>query len=85
MNNGFFSVVDVVEVLADTKRGRKYRSDLKGKLAQEGSEVSEKIGQLKLLASDGKMRETDVTDVETFVSISKQNFSTNYGHCFVIY
>gem|GEM_PF-6810493 len=40
--------------------------------------MSEKIGQLKLLASDGKMRETDVTDVETFVSISKQNFSTNY-------
>ncbi len=43
----YFSVVDVIEVLAGTDRGRKYWSDLKAKLKKEGSELSEKIGQLK--------------------------------------
>ena len=60
----FFSVVDVVGVLAQNDRPRKYWDDLKRKLKQEGSEVSEKIGQLKLQAEDGKMRETDVVDTE---------------------
>jgi hypothetical protein len=42
---------------------RKYWSDLKKKISDEGySEVSEKIGQLKLIASDGKMRRTDCSD-----------------------
>ena len=60
----FFSVVDVIQVLTDTDRPRKYWSDLKHKLESEGSEVSEKIGQLKLPAPDGKMRLTDVADTE---------------------
>ena len=60
----FFSVVDVIKVLTDTDRPRKYWSDLKHKLESEGSEVSEKIGQLKLPAPDGKMRLTDVADTE---------------------
>ena len=42
----FFSVVDVIQVLTETDRPRKYWSDLKHKLETEGSEVSEKIGQL---------------------------------------
>lgn len=50
----YFSVIDVVEVLTDTDRPRKYWNDLKKKLQKEGSELSEKIGQLKLLAADGK-------------------------------
>lgn len=58
----YFSIVDVVEVLTGTDRPRKYWSDLKKKLGQEGSELSEKIGQLKMPASDGKMRITDVAD-----------------------
>lgn len=61
----YFSVVDVVSVLTDSDRPRKYWSDLKSKLAEEGSEVSEKIGQLSLLAEDNKMRATDVADLET--------------------
>ena len=43
----YFSIVDVVEVLTDTDRPRKYWNDLKKKLKLEGSELSEKIGQLK--------------------------------------
>ncbi len=49
----YFSVVDVVEVLSDSSQPRKYWNDLKRKLKQEGSELSEKIGQLKLVAQDG--------------------------------
>lgn len=60
----YFSVVDVIEVLTDSDRPRKYWSDLKSKLAKEGSELSEKIGQLKMAAEDGKMRLTDVADTE---------------------
>lgn len=49
----YFSIIDVIEVLTDTDRPRKYWSDLKTKLKKEGSELSEKIGQLKLIADDG--------------------------------
>jgi hypothetical protein len=60
----YFSIIDVLQVLIENDRPRKYWSDLKSKLLKEGSEVSEKIGQLKLLAEDGKMRITDVADTE---------------------
>ncbi len=60
----YFSVVDTIEVLTDTDRPRKYWSDLKSKLKKEGSQLSEKIGQLKMLSSDGKFYKTDVADTE---------------------
>jgi len=60
----YFSIVDVIEVLTETERPRKYWSDLKAKLKKEGSELSEKIGQLKMLSSDGKMYKTDVADTQ---------------------
>lgn len=60
----YFSIIDVIEVLTDTDRPRKYWSDLKTKLKKEGSELSERIGQLKLMANDGKLRMTDVADTE---------------------
>lgn len=60
----YFSIVDVIEILTNTDRPRKYWSDLKVKLKKEGSELSEKIGQLKMAAEDGKMRLTDVADTE---------------------
>jgi hypothetical protein len=60
----FISIIDVIEVLTESDRPRKYWSDLKSKLIKEGSEVSDKIGQLKLQAEDGKMRLTDVADTE---------------------
>lgn len=67
----YFSVIDVVEALVENnKRPRKYWSDLKQKLISEGFvEVSEKIGQLKMLAKDGKMRLTDVADTKTLLRI----------------
>ena len=55
-----FSVVDVIEALTDSVQPRKYWNDLKKKLKNEGSELSEKIGQLKMKAKDGKSRLTDV-------------------------
>ncbi|MFA5159885.1 MAG: Bro-N domain-containing protein [Candidatus Omnitrophota bacterium] len=66
----WFSVVDIVEALTGTHRGRKYWSDLKKKLIEEGySEVSEKIGQLKMIAPDGKSRLTDCANTETMFRI----------------
>ena len=60
----YFSIVDVIEILTNSNRPRKYWSDLKIKLKQEGSELSEKIGQLKIKSTDGKFYKTDVADTE---------------------
>ena len=60
----YFSVIDIIEVLTGTDRPRKYWSDLKNKLKKEGSELSEKIGQLKMQSADGKHYKTDVADTE---------------------
>lgn len=60
----FFSVVDVIQVLTDSPRPRKYWNALKTKLEAEGSELSSKMGQLKLPSSDGKSYLTDVADTE---------------------
>ena len=60
----YFSVVDVIAALTDANIPRNYWSDLKRRLVEEGSEVHEKIVQLKLRAKDGKMRETDTLDTE---------------------
>ena len=69
-NEWWFSIIDVIEVLIDSTRARKYWSDLKMKLVSEGYiEVSEKIGQLKLQAPDGKMRLTDCANTETLFRI----------------
>jgi DNA-damage-inducible protein D len=65
----YFSVIDVVEILTDSPRPRKYWSALKTKLIEEGSELSHKLGQLKMEAEDGKMRETNVADAETLLRI----------------
>ncbi len=66
----WFSVIDVVEVLTGTDRSRKYWNDLKIKMISEGYvEVSEKIGQLKMEAPDGKMRKTDCANTETMFRI----------------
>ena len=60
----YFSVVDVVQILTDSTIPRRYWSDLKTKLQAEGSEVYEKIVQLKMTAPDGKQRETDCLSTE---------------------
>ena len=55
----YFSVVDVVNALANPKDARKYWSVLKTRLKKEGSEVTTNCSQLKMLAPDGKMRLRD--------------------------
>lgn len=65
----YFSVVDIIEILTDTQRPRKYWNDLKKKLSEEGSQLSEKIGQLKMKSSDGKSYLTDVLDTENILRL----------------
>jgi hypothetical protein len=60
----YFSVVDVIAILTDSPRPRKYWNALKTKLNAEGSELSQIMGQLKLLSEDGKMRLTDIANTE---------------------
>jgi len=60
----YISIIDVVEVLTESNNPRRYWSDLKSKLVSEGSEVYEKIVQLKLESQDGKLRETDCSNKE---------------------
>lgn len=64
-----FSIIDVIEILTESSRPRKYWSDLRKKLEQEGSEVSEKIGRLKMIAPDGKKRMTDVANTKTLLRL----------------
>ena len=60
----YFSVVDIVQVLTESPRPRKYWSALKTKLKAEGDELSQSLGQLKLPSQDGKKYLTDVADLE---------------------
>src|SRR5574344_2125950 len=63
----YFSIVDVVAVLVnsvDYQTARKYWNKLKQRLKEEGNETVTNCHQLKLHATDGKMRLTDVADTE---------------------
>ena len=60
----YFSVVDVIGALTGSAIPRNYWSDLKRRLINEGSELHEKIVQLKMMAQDGKLRITDTLDTE---------------------
>ena len=67
----YFSVIDIVGILTESKNPRRYWSDLKAKLAEEEgfSQLYEKIVQLKLKSTDGKKYSTDCADVETLLRI----------------
>ncbi len=60
----YFSVVDVIGVLTDSSIPKRYWSDLKGKLEEEGSQLYENIVRLKMKAADGKVRITDTLDTK---------------------
>jgi hypothetical protein len=60
----YISIIDVIEILTDSPRPRKYWNALKAKLKAEGSELSHKLGQLKMQSADGKSYLTDVADTE---------------------
>ncbi len=66
----FFSISDVVGAVVETDRPSKYWLDLKHKLTKEGfNQLSEKIGQLKMPALDGKEYLTDAANAETLFRI----------------
>jgi hypothetical protein len=66
----YFSVVDVIQILTDSNNSRRYWSDLKRKLEQEGFlQLYEIIVQLKLMSQDGKKYITDCTDTEGLLRI----------------
>lgn len=65
----YFSIVDVIQILTESTRPRKYWNDLKIKLQSEGSELSDKIGQLKMKSSDGKEYLTDVADTKSVLRL----------------
>ncbi len=65
----YFSIIDVVGVLTESLNARRYWSDLKIKLKEEGSELYAKIVQLKMKSSDGKFYETDVASTEQLLRL----------------
>ena len=64
-NEWYFSVVDIVVALTESKDSRNYWKVLKHRLNQEGSEAVTKCNQLKLPASDGKFYKTDCANTKT--------------------
>ena len=60
----YFSIVDIVGVLTESENPRKYWSVLKTRLKKEGNELATICSQLKMKATDGKMRSTDVADMQ---------------------
>ena len=66
----YFAIIDVCEILSGSSNPRRYWSDLKSKLVDEGAnQLYAKIVQLKMQATDGKMRLTDCADTEVLLRI----------------
>ena len=68
----WFSVIDILQILLDQPddlKARKYWNKLAQRLREEGSEVVTNCHHLKLLAPDGKMRETDCANTEIMFRI----------------
>jgi len=73
----YISVVDIVTALVDSKDPRHYWNVLKSRLKKEGNETVTNCDQLKLKASDGKYRLTDVVDIEGMFRIIESIPSPN--------
>lgn len=65
----YYSVIDVIAVLTESKNPNRYWSDLKRKLSDESGQPYENIVRLKLKATDGKMRETDAANIKQLLRI----------------
>ena len=67
----YFSIIDIISALTSSQSPRRYWSDLKIKLSEEGiqTELYDFFVQLKLMAPDGKMRETDCVNTEGILRI----------------
>lgn len=60
----YLSVIDIIEILTGSTIPKRYWSDLKKKLTNEGSQLYEKIVQLKFEAADGKKYATDCLETQ---------------------
>ena len=60
----YFSVVDIVGILSESKNPNNYWKVLKNRLRKEGSQLVTSCNQLKMQSSDGKYYKTDVLDTE---------------------
>ena len=69
----YISIVDVIEILTNSERPRKYWDDLKRKLKIEGSELSEKIGQLKMVQKTAKC--------DLLMLLTLSSFSASFSPC----
>lgn len=67
----WFSAVDIVSAITESPRPRKYWNALKTKLKQEGNQLSSKMGQLKLMSTDGKMYLTDCFSQDDIIDVVK--------------
>ncbi|MEG1989849.1 MAG: Bro-N domain-containing protein [Clostridia bacterium] len=77
-NEWYFSVVDIIEILTESKIPKRYWTDLKKKFENEGNfETYDKIVQLKLIAEDGKKRLTDCANRETIFRLIQSIPSPN--------
>ncbi len=65
----YFSVVDVIEILTNSSIPKRYWSDLKKKLTKEGSQLYEKIVQLKFESNDGKKYATDCLETKEILRL----------------
>ncbi len=73
----YFSVIDIISVLTGSTIPKRYWSDLKNKLKAEGSQLYEKIVQLKFMASDGKFYLSDAADTEVMLRLIQSIPSPN--------
>jgi len=73
----YFSVVDVIAILTDSKNSRKYWNKLAERLRKEGSESVTKCHQLKMQATDGKYYLTDAADTEAMLRLIQSIPSPN--------
>lgn len=65
----YFSIIDVIEILTGSTIPKRYWTDLKKKLTNEGSQLYEKIVQLKFEAADGKKYATDCLDTQNLLRL----------------
>jgi len=73
----YFSVIDVIDILTGSSIPKRYWTDLKKKLKLEGSQLYEKIVQLKMEATDGKKYATDCLDTQNLLRMIQSIPSPN--------
>jgi len=65
----FFAIVDIIEILTESVKPRDYWYRLKKRELNNGIELSTNCRQLKMMAKDGKMRDTEIADAEVLLRI----------------